>query len=235
MNFLSNIPAGGTVFNCAAIFFGGLLGLLIGKIIPEKIHKTIFNCLGLFTLYVGMNMTFQTKHSIAVLLSLVIGSIIGDLLGLDTKLNNLGDVIKAKTHSKNSRFTQGFVTATLLYCIGAMAIIGAFEDGLRHNPSILVTKGIMDGISSILFAGSFGIGVLFSIIPLFIYQAGLTLVAIWAEPFITQDIYADISGLGGLMIVGIALNLLKVTEIKLCDMLPALIFIIPFSMLFALF
>ncbi len=234
MDFLSQIPAGGTVFNSLAVFFGGTIGLLVGKFIPERLHKAIFDCLGLFTLYVGINMTLQMKHSIAVLLSFVIGTVIGDLCGLDNKLNNLGDVLKAKFHSSNSKFTQGFVTATLLFCVGSMAIIGAFEDGLRHNASILVTKGVMDGISSILFAGSFGIGVIFSIIPMFIYQASLTFLAVWAAPFITQDMYADISGLGGLMIVGISLNLLKVANLKLCDMLPSLILIVPLSMLFAL-
>ncbi len=235
MNFFSNIPAGGTIFNALAVLFGGLMGLSVGKIIPERLQQTIFNCLGLLTLYIGMNMAFQTKHSIAIVLSLVIGTVIGDLCGLDEKLNNLGETLKAKTHSSNSKFTEGFVSATLLFCVGAMAIVGSFEDGLRHNPSILITKGVMDGISSILFASSFGAGVLFSSLSLFIYQGILTLLALWVEPFITPDIYADISGLGGLMIIGIALNLLKITKLKLCDMLPSLIFIVPFSILFALF
>lgn len=235
MNFISSIPAGGTFFNSFTVILGSLLGLSIGKFIPERLHQTIFNCFGLFTIYIGFNMTFETKNAIAVLLSLVIGTIIGDICGLDFKLNNLGDTLKNKLHSSNLRFTQGFVTATLLFCIGSMAIIGAFEDGLRHNPSLLVTKGVMDGIASILLAGSFGIGVIFSIIPMFIYQAGLTFLAVWAEPFITADIYADIAGIGGLMIIGIGLNLLKITKLKLCDMLPGLIFIVPFSIIFTKF
>ena len=106
-------------------------------------------------------MTLGTKHSIAVLLSLVAGTVTGDLLGLETKLNNLGDTLKAKLHTSNASFTQGFVNATLLFCVGSMAIIGAFNDGLRHDPELLMTKGIMDGIASIMFAGSMGIGTLF--------------------------------------------------------------------------
>ncbi len=227
------IPAGGTVFNSLTVFIGSLLGLFIGKFIPEKMQTTIFNCLGLFTMYVGINMTLGTKHSIAVLLSLVTGTVTGELLGLEMKLNSLGDTLKAKLHASNASFTQGFVNATLLFCVGSMAIIGAFNDGIRHDPELLMTKGIMDGISSMLLAGSLGTGVIFSIIPMFIYQGALTFLAVWAEPFITSDMYANISGLGGLMILGIGLNLLKVTKLKLGDMLPALVYVIFFTMIFA--
>ena len=227
------LPAGGTIFNSLAVISGSILGLLIGNFIPEKLQRTIFNCLGLFTCYVGINMTLNMKHSIAVLLSLVLGAITGELLGLETKLNSLGDKIKSKLKTSNEKFTEGFVTATLLFCVGSMAIIGAFEDGLKHNPEILITKGIMDGICSILFSGSFGLGVIFSAIPMFLYQGALTFAAIWAEPFITAEMYANISGLGGLMIVGIGLNLLKITKLNLCDMLPGLIYVVIFTMLFS--
>ena len=124
------------------------------------------------------------------------------------------------------------MNASLLFCIGSMAIIGAFEDGIRHNPEILMTKGIMDGIVSIIFAGSFGIGALFSIVPLFIYQGALTLLASWAEPFITADMYSNISGVGGLMIMVIGLNMLKLTKINLGDMLPGLLYVVFLTMLF---
>ena len=228
-----SIPAGGTVFNSLTVLTGSLAGLFIGKFIPERMQTTIFNCLGLFTMYVGINMTLGTKHSLAVLLSLVTGTVTGDLLGLETKLNSLGDTLKAKLHTSNEKFTQGFVTSTLLFCVGSMAIIGAFNDGIRHDTELLMTKGIMDGIASVLLAGSMGIGVIFSIIPMFIYQGALTFLAIWAEPFITPDMYANISGLGGLMIMGIGLNLLKITRLKLGDMLPALVYVIFFTMIFS--
>ncbi len=226
------IPAGGTVFNSLAVLVGSVIGLVIGKFIPEKMQQTVFNCLGLFTIYVGLNMALNMKHSIAVLLSLVLGAITGEFLGLEEKLNNLGDYIKSKLHTTNATFTEGFVTASLLFCVGAMAIIGSFEDGLRHNQEILITKGIMDGISSILFAGSLGLGVAFSVVPMFIYQGALTLIAVYAEPFITQEMYANISGLGGLMIMGIGLNLLKITRLRLCDMLPGLLYVVFITLLF---
>ena len=233
LEIFKTIPAGGTVFNSLAVLAGGSLGLAVGRFIPERLNKTIFNCMGLFTLYVGINMSLNTKHSIAVLISLVLGAVTGDLLGIETKLNSLGDTIKAKLHTSDAGFTQGFVNATLLFCIGSMAIIGAFNDGIRHDPELLITKGIMDGIISILFAGSLGIGVLFSIIPMSIYQGGLTLAAVWLEPFITADMYANISGIGGLMIMGIGLNLMKITKLNLGDMLPGLVYVIFFTMLFA--
>ena len=114
-----------------------------------------------------------------------------------------------------------------------MAIIGAIEDGLRHNPEILMTKGVMDGIASAMLAGAYGLGVLFSVVPMFLYQGGITLAASGLEGFITADMYANISGLGGLMIMGIGLNMLKVTSLKLGDMLPGLVYVVFFTMLFA--
>ena len=227
------LPAGGTVFNVIAVLIGGSLGLTIGKFIPQHLQSTIFGCLGLFTMYVGINMSLTMKHSIAVLLSLVLGSITGGLMGIEDKLNTLGDTLKAKLRTSDSGFTEGFVSATLLFCVGSMAIIGAFNDGLRHDPELLITKGVMDGIAGMLFAGSLGIGVLFSVVPMFVYQGGLTLLAVWIEPFITQDMFANISGLGGLMILGIGLNLLKVTKLKLGDMLPGLLYVVFLTVIFS--
>ena len=233
MQFIGSFPAGGTLFNVVTVILGGILGLSAGRFIPERLHGRFFECMGLFTLYLGMGMAMETKHALAILLALILGTLTGAACNLDDRLNGLGDTLKAKMRVSNARFTEGFVTATLLFCIGAMSIIGAFEDGLRHNPSLLVTKGVMDGISSIVLSSSFGVGVLFSILPMFLYQAGLTFLAAWAEPFLTPDIVANLSGLGGLMIMGIGLNLLKVTKLKLCDMLPGLIYVVFFTMLFA--
>ncbi|MBQ3447648.1 MAG: DUF554 domain-containing protein [Synergistaceae bacterium] len=194
---------------------------------------TIFHCLGLFTIYVGVNMMLGMKHSIAVLLALVLGAVTGELLGIETWLNTLGDKLKASLHTSNGKFTEGFVSATLLFCVGSMAIIGAIEDGLRHNPEILMTKGIMDCIAGSMLAGSFGVGVMFSVVPMLIYQGAITLGASWIEAFITADMYADISGIGGLMILGIGLNMMKITRLRLGDMLPGLVYVVFFTMLFA--
>ncbi|MBR4195345.1 MAG: DUF554 domain-containing protein [Synergistaceae bacterium] len=233
LEIFSTLPAGGTIFNSLTVILGSIIGLTAGKFIPEKMNDTIFNCLGLFTIYVGVNMTLKTEHSIAVLLSLVLGAVTGEILGIETKLNSIGDTLKAKIHTSNEKFTDGFVSATLLFCVGSMAIIGSIEDGLRHNPEILMTKGIMDCIAGSMMAGAYGVGVMFSVIPMFIYQGAITLGASWAESVITESMYANISGLGGLMIMGIGLNMLKVTRLKLGDMLPGLVYVVFFTMLFA--
>ena len=233
LEIFKSIPAGGTVFNCIAVILGSSIGLLAGKFIPEKTNDTIFNCLGLFTIYVGINMTLKMEHSIAVLLSLVIGAVTGELLGIEEKLNSLGDFLKARMKTSNAKFTEGFVSATLLFCVGSMAILGAIEDGLRHNPEILMTKGIMDCIAGSMFAGAYGVGVMFSVVPMFVYQGAITLGASWAESFITESMYANISGLGGLMIMGIGLNMMKITRLKLGDMLPGLVYVVFLTMIFA--
>ena len=233
LEIFKSIPIGGTIFNSIAVILGSSIGLLLGKFIPEKTQGTIFNCLGLFTVYIGINMMMNMKHSIAVLLSLVLGAVTGEFLGIESKLNSLGDNLKSRFNTSNAKFTQGFVSATLLFCVGSMAIIGAIEDGLRHNPEILMTKGIMDCIAGSMMAGAFGVGVMFSVVPLVLYQGAITLGASLVESFITADMYANISGIGGLMILGIGLNMMKITRLRLGDMLPGLVYVVFFTMIFA--
>ena len=233
LEIFKSIPIGGTIFNSIAVILGSSIGLLLGKFIPEKTQETIFNCLGLFTVYIGINMMMNMKHSIAVLLSLVLGAVTGEFLGIESKLNSLGDNLKSRFHTSNAKFTEGFVSATLLFCVGSMAIIGAIEDGLRHNPEILMTKGIMDCIAGSMMAGAFGVGVMFSVVPLVLYQGTITLGASLVESFITADMYANISGIGGLMILGIGLNMMKITRLRLGDMLPGLVYVVFFTMIFA--
>ena len=231
MEFLSGVPAGGTLFNVAAIALGGSLGLALGRFIPERLNDTIFHCIGLFTLCLGVGMGLKMQDAVAVLASLVLGALIGDWLRLDDRLNGLGDLLKARFHLAEGPFTQGFVTATLLFCIGSMAIIGAIDDGLRHDPTLLVTKGVIDGVASVFLAGSLGPGVLFSVLPIALYQVGLTLLAVHMAPFLTERLYTNLSALGGLMILGIGLNLLGLTKLKLCDLLPGLALVVLITVL----
>lgn len=231
MDLLRSLPAGGTLFNAVAVVLGSIVGLALGRFIPSRLHDDISRCVGLFTLCLGVEMAREMEHALAVLLSLVLGALVGGWLELDARLNGLGDAMKERLHVGDARFTEGFVTATLLFCIGAMTIIGAFDDGARHDPSLLVTKGTMDGIESIVLSSSLGIGVMFSVLPMLVYQGLLTFLAAAVEGLVTPGMYADISGLGGAMILGIGLNLLKIARLRLCDMLPALLFIVPFSLL----
>ena len=233
LEIFRTIPIGGTIFNVLAVLLGSSIGLIAGKFIPERMRDNIFNCLGLFTLYVGINMMLGMKHSIAVLLALVLGAVTGEILGIETWLNTLGDRLKAALHTSNGKFTEGFVSATLLFCVGSMAIIGSIEDGLRHNPEILMTKGIMDCIAGSMMAGAYGVGVAFSVVPLLVCQGAVTLGASMLEGVITADMYANISGIGGLMIMGIGLNMMKITRLRLGDMLPGLVYVVFFTMIFA--
>ena len=232
MDFWAHVPAIGSIFNAGAIVVGGGFGLLIGRFIPKKLHLIIFQCFGLFCLYMGVDMALKTKDMLIVLISLVLGAIVGELADLDARLLAGGEYVKTKLKMNDGNFTEGFVTTTLLFCVGSMAILGAIEEGARGNPNLLFTKGVMDGTSSILFAASLGIGTLFAALPLLLYQGTLTLAAGWAGAIITPAIIANLTGLGGLMIVAIGLNLLKIVEIKTCNLLPALIFV---SLLTALF
>ena len=232
MEFLSSIPAGGTVFNVFTILAGGLLGLFAGRFIPERIHRSIFQCLGLFCTYMGIDMALKMQDVLPVILSLILGTLIGELIDLDSCLTQTGDWVKKKLRMGGKTFTEGFVTATLLYCIGSMAILGAIENGVRNDPALLVTKGILDGVGAVLFAASLGVGVLFSALPVLIYQGTLTFAASWAQAFITPAMLANISGLGGLLILAIGLGLLRAVEIKTSNMLPSLLLIVLFIGLF---
>ena len=226
MEFLSGIPAGGTLFNALAILLGGAIGLFAGRLVSERVQRSIFQCLGLFCLYLGADMALRMQHVLAVLLSFILGTAAGELMDLDVRLNALSDRIKARLRIGSKTFTEGFVTATLLFCIGSMAILGAIEDGVRGNPGLLVTKGVMDGTATLFLTASLGVGVLFSALPVLLYQGALTFAAGGAQALITPAMLADLSGLGGLMIMGIGLNLLRITEVRTGNMLPGLILIV---------
>ncbi len=229
MDFLRLIPAGGTLFNSVAVIAGSLLGLLIGRFIPERLHHAIFQCFGLFCFYMGTSMALKLQDVLICLTSLTAGTIIGELADLETRLERTGDFLKAKLSGVSGDFTDGFVTSTLLYCVGSMAILGSIENGVSNNPDLLITKGTMDGVSSILLAASLGIGVLFSSLPILIYQGALTVGASWCQGFISPAMINNISGVGGIMILAIGLNLLKITKVKTCNMLPAIFLVIILS------
>ncbi len=226
MEFLSSIPAGGSLFNAFAILLGGAVGLAAGRFVPDRIQRSIFQCLGLFCLYLGLDMALETRDVLAVLLSFILGTAAGELMDLDARLNGLGDWLKAKLQIGGDTYTEGFVTATLLFCIGSMSILGAIENGIRNDPGLLVTKGVMDGLSSVFLAASLGVGVLFSALPILLYQGALTFAAGWAQAAITPAMVDNLSGLGGLVIVGIGLNLLRIAEIRTGNMLPGLVLIV---------
>jgi len=213
----------GTVINFCAILIGSIIGIFVGKKLPNRVLDAIMPAMGLFTFFLGVQSAFETQNSMIVLFSLVIGTIAGSLINIEYHLDKLGNYIKNRIGSTgDDNFTQGFVTTTILYCVGPMAIMGAIQDGLIGDSSILATKAVIDGVTSIAYASSLGIGVAFSSIPVFIYQGVLSLLATWVSPIMSEPVIAELSATGGILLMAIGLNLALKCKIKVGNMLPSL-------------
>lgn len=225
----------GTIINFLTIIGGGFLGLFLGNRFSEKIRLTIMNGLGLFTMLYGIRLFTETKNAMVVLISLVIGILLGEWIGIEDRLNNLGIWLEKKfnkaKNADSNRFIKGFLTTSLLYCIGPMAILGSIQDGLSGDFNTLGIKAIIDGISAIAFASSLGIGVLFSSFIVFVYQGIITLLAAQLQFILTDVMLFEVNALGGIMLVGLAIsNLLEIRKIRVANFLPGFI-IIPFIVL----
>lgn len=220
----------GTLVNAAAIIFGTMLGVLLGKKFPEKIQKIVFQGLGLSTILIGMQMALKVENILVLIFSLLLGGMIGETAKIEEKMENLGDWLKMRIKSKDKRFTDAFVTSSLLFCIGAMAIVGAINDGLRGDTSILYTKSILDGFAAIALGSTMGIGIAFSALPILFYQGGIALLATQMEGIFSSYIISQLTALGGLLLVGIGVNLLEIKKIKVISFLPALFIVVIFSL-----
>ncbi len=220
-----------TYINAIAIILGCIIGLLFRKIISERIKKIIYQGAGLSSLLMGILMVVKTKHPVLVVFSILLGGIIGEILKIEARLEKLGDYLMARVKQKeSSTFTQGFVTASLIFCVGAMTIIGSINAS-TGSYNLLLVKSIMDGTISIAFASILGIGVMFSALIVLIYQGALTYLASFLL-FIKSPIYLnEISGAGGILIVSIGINLLFGKKIKIGNFIPALFLIIIFVFL----
>lgn len=240
----------GTLVNAAAIVGGGMIGLLFQGRIADKYHKLVFDSLSLCVLLIGLLNAFEIKNSLLVIFSLVLGSILGQWMDLEQKLESFshgiekrflkGGKSKAEQNDetlettsgqadvspdapiKESGFSRGFVTTTLVYCIGSMAVVGSFESGLSGSHGTLFAKAALDGMSAVLFASSLGYGVIFSSVPVFLYQGLLTVSASALRPFITEVAIADMSAAGGLIIVALGLKMLEIKKMPVANMLPAI-------------
>lgn len=222
----------GTLVNVVAIVLGSTIGLFLHKKLPKNIIETVFQVLGVFTLFLGMKMALEGKEILLIVLSLVLGAITGEGLKMDIYLEKTSEWFKNRFKFKNARFTEGFITSSLLYCIGAMAILGSIEEGMGMEPNLLYTKSVMDGFSSVALAAGLGLGVMFSIIPLFIYQASITLLAAILGDFFPPHIISELTSVGGVLLIGLGFTILEIKKIKIFNLLPALIYIVIFSYLF---
>ncbi|NMC61495.1 MAG: DUF554 domain-containing protein [Candidatus Methanofastidiosa archaeon] len=222
----------GTIVNVIAIILGSLLGLLIKSKIPEKVNKIIFQVIGLFTITLGITMAIKTNNSLVLVFSLIIGSVIGEILDIDKYLENLSLILKNKLKSSNDKFSEGFITATLIYCIGPMAVLGSLEEGLGNSPNLLLVKSVLDGVASIALSSALGIGVIFSSIPLFLYQGGITLFASYVSKYLSDAIIVELSAVGGILLLGLGMNIAEIKKFKVVNMLPSLIIVVIISYFF---
>lgn len=213
----------GNIVNVLAIISGSLLGYFMRNGIKDEYKDTIIDGLALAIVIMGIMSTIKTENFLLVIVSIVIGSIIGEMIGIEKRLDMIGFKLQKRFGKGNSSFSKGFITATLVFCIGAMSIVGSIEAGLTGNYKTLFAKSVIDGITSIIFASSLGIGVMFSALPVFIYQGTITLLSTTLRNVFTPTIINEMSAVGGILIVGIAFNLMGIKKIRVSNMLPALI------------
>lgn len=224
----------GTIINVIAVLMGGTLGILIKGGMKEKLQNILVQACGLATLFIGISGTLQNmlvisddgisvQGTLLLICSLVIGSFVGELIDIEAKLEAAGEKLKGMIKSKSdSRFVDGFVTASLVICIGAMAVVGSLQDGLTGDYSMLLSKSILDFIIIIVFASTMGIGVLFSALPLGIYQGLITLLAVFIAPYMTDSMISSLSLVGSALIFGVGVNLIWEKKLRVGNMLPAL-------------
>ena len=211
----------GSIINALTIICGGFIGLMLKKGISQRYQETIMDGLALVVITIGIINAVESRNIILVISSLVIGSIIGEKIRIDKRLNNFGGYLESKFKKEGSTFTEGFVSATLVFCVGAMAIVGSLEAGLLADYDTLFVKSMLDGITSMIFATTLGLGVLFSALPVLIYQGSITLLATSLSSVLSATVITEVSAVGGILIMAIGLSLLKVKEIRVANMIPA--------------
>lgn len=225
----------GTIVNALAILAGSLLGFVLKGGIPERINDTIIKGLSLCVLIIGITGAIKTNNMLLVICSVAIGGLIGEIIDIDKGLKKLGDFVESKLSGKGGKISDGFITASLMYCVGAMAIVGSLESGLSGNHKTLFAKSIIDGISSIMFTSSLGLGVALSAVSVFIYQGIITLSASALQGLLVTSVISEISAVGSLLIVGLAFNMMGVTKIKVANLLPAVLIPIFYQIILNIF
>ena len=212
----------GTIANALAIIGGTLIGVVLRRGLPEKWQQTIMQGVALCIFIIGLQMALKTGNIVICVVSLVIGSIIGEALDIDEHLQRLGNYL-ANKFSVAAKIAEGFISATLIFCIGAMAVVGALQDGLKQDATILYAKATLDGIISVILAANLGIGVAFSAVSVFLYQGSLTMLAGFLQPVMTEAVLNEVTACGGVLIMAIGINSLKLLEIRISNQLPAVL------------
>jgi uncharacterized membrane protein YqgA involved in biofilm formation len=224
----------GTLINFSLVMVGGLLGLAIGSRLSDRIKTIVISAIGLMTLVIGVSSAIKTENPLIPLLALVVGAVLGELVDIDKGINVLGEWLKKRFTRPESQqnFTMAFVIASLQFCVGPLTILGAINDGLSGNFSLLAIKAVLDGFSALVFASSFGVGVLFAGVTILVVQGGISLLAGLIKPLLislpgasmaAQPRVIELSAVGGVILIGLALNILELKRIKVANLLPALI------------
>lgn len=219
----------GTFLNIGTVLLGGALGLLFGARLPERVRQTVVAGLGLFTVAIGVSLFMDSHNAIIVLVSLLLGGVTGEWLQIEKRLANLGARLQkrfaAKSKGGSTLFVRGFLTASLVFCIGPLTFLGSIQDGLSGNYQLLAIKSVLDGFAAMVFASTLGVGVLFSTLVILVYQGGLSLLAQQAQALFTAAMIAELSAVGGVLLLGVAISsLLEIKPIRVGNFLPALLF-----------
>ncbi len=224
MQYIERILLSGAVVNFIAVIIGGMVGVLLKKGIPERIKDTLVKGMALCVAYIGITGIFEEDiKPLVVIVSVALGAVIGELLDLDRRVNNLGVWVEKVFNKRggNVKITEGFVTATLLFCVGAMMVVGSIDSGISGDNTTLYSKSLIDAVSAVALASGLGIGVALSSVPILVIEGGLTLLAVWVEPILSSQSVAHMSVVGSLLIIAISLNMLGLTKIKVMNYLPA--------------
>lgn len=218
----------GTLINVVAVIIGSVIGLVFHSNIPKKYINIAFTGIGLFTLSLGISMAIKMNEPLFVVFSMIVGGIIGEAFDLEKRLEGLSEKLKSRFKLSGDKFSDGLITAFLLFCMGSLTILGAVEEGVKGTYELFLTKSLMDAFASIALASTLGIGVLFSVVPLLIYQGALTMLASFVEVYLNDGMITELSAVGGLLLIALGLNILEIKKIKVLNMTPALIVIVLF-------
>jgi len=233
----------GTIVNVATVILGSLIGMLLKRGLPERFKEIIFSGIGLVTLVIGLLNALAVadplptkddvpRHLIIVIFSILIGGIAGEALSIEKWLDRFGESLKKRVKGAGERFTEGLVVAFLIYCVGPLTILGSLNEGIQGDASLLYIKSTLDGFMSIALASTFGIGVLFSFVPLFIFQGGITLAGAFMGHVFSEVLVSQLTAVGGVLILGLGINILGIRQMKVANLLPALVVVVVLTLIF---
>ena len=212
----------GSIVNAAAIIVFGIVGSFLKKGLPKRYGDLVIAALGFFTVMLGVKFAMQTEHPLVVIFSMVLGAALGEWIDIEKRMDDLGNSVQDRLKGFKGNFSQGFVNASLLFCVGSMAIMGSLQSGLLNDHQTLYTKAVMDGVIAVVFASTMGIGVAASAIPVFIYQGTITLLASFLQPYLSAAVILEMTAVGGVLLMGVGSNILEIKKVRVGNLIPAM-------------